>query len=128
MPNLSAPASAARCRAVAGDFFQAVPAGGDTYVLSQVLHDWEEECSLANLKQCRQVMPRQAKLLVIELVLPAGNEPFIGKWLDLHMLGLAGGREQAAAEYEELFRAGRFAVTRVAPTELGPSVVEAVPV
>ena len=65
---------------------------------------------------------------MIELVLPDGEEPFIGKWLDLHMLVLAGARERTAREYAVLLRAAGFELTRVTPTRAGPSVMEAVPI
>jgi hypothetical protein len=73
-------------------------------------------------------MPAHGKLLVVELVLPPGEEPFFGKWLDLHMLVLLRARERTAAEYEALFRAAGFALARVVPTVAGPSIVEGVPV
>jgi hypothetical protein len=73
-------------------------------------------------------MPAHGKLLVIELVLPSGEEPFFGKWLDLHMLVLLGARERTATEYEALFRAAGFALVRVVLTAAGTSIVEAVPV
>ena len=104
-----------------------MPAGGDAYILAQILHDWDDERCLAILQQCRRAMPAHGKLLVVELVLPPGEEPFFGKWLDLHMLVMAGGRERTAAEYDALFRAAGFALARVIPTPPGPSVVEAVP-
>jgi hypothetical protein len=72
-------------------------------------------------------MPAHGKLLIIELVLPPGNEPFFGKWLDLHMLVMASGRERTAAEYETLLSAGGFELSRVVPTQAGASIVEAVP-
>ena len=117
-----------RCTLVGGDFFVAVPAGGDAYVLSQILHDWDDEHCVAILGQCRRAMADHGNLLVVELVLPPGNEPSLGKWLDLHMLVLLGGRERTAAEYDTLFRAAGFNLARVVPTPPGPSVVEAVPV
>jgi len=119
---------AERCTTVGGDFFVEVPAGGDAYVLAQILHDWDDERSVAILQQCRRVMPAHGKLLVIELVLPPGEEPFFGKWLDLHMLVLLGARERTATEYEALFRAAGFVLARVVPTAAGASIVEAVPV
>ena len=125
---LSATGVADRCTRVAGDFFAAVPAGGDAYVLSQILHDWEDEQCLTILKHTRQVMPKNGKLLVVELVIPPGNEPFFGKWLDLHMLAIPGGRERTEAEYSALFRDAGFELTNIVPTPAGPSVVEAVPV
>ncbi len=117
-----------RCTRVAGDFFTAVPAGADAYVLSQILHDWEDEQCLTILKHTRQVTPANGKLLVVELVIPPGNEPSFGKWLDLHMLAIPGGRERTAAEYSTLFRDAGFELTNIVPTPAGPSVVEAVPV
>ena len=126
--ELVAAGVADRCTFVGGDFFVEVPAGGDAYVLSQILHDWDDERCVAILGQCRRAMPDHGKLLVVELVLPAGDEPSLGKWLDLHMLVLLGGRERTAAEYDTLFRAAGFKLARVVPTSPGPSVVEAIPV
>jgi hypothetical protein len=82
-------------------------------VLAQILHDWDDERCRAILAQCRRVIPPHGKLLVVELVLPEGGEPFFGKWLDLHMLVMAGGRERTAAEYATLFRGAGFELTRV---------------
>jgi O-methyltransferase domain len=64
-------------------------------------------------------------LLVVELVLPETDEPNFGKWLDLHMLAVARGRERTAAEYADLLRTTGFELTRIVPTESGTSVVEA---
>ncbi len=125
---LTAAGVADRCERVGGDFFAAVPAGGDAYVLAQILHDWDDARCIAILRHCRRAIPNHGKLLVVELVLPPGEEPFFGKWLDLHMLVMAGGCERTAAEYAVLFRAADFRLARVVPTLPGPSVVEAVPV
>jgi hypothetical protein len=125
--QLAAAGIADRCTVVGGDFFVAVPTGGDAYVLSQILHDWDDESCVAILGQCRRAMPEHGKLLVVELVLPPGDEPSLGKWLDLHMLVLLGGRERTADEYDTLFRAAGFKLARIVPTPPGPSVVEAVP-
>ena len=119
---------AERCTAVGGDFFVEVPADGDVYLLSQILHDWDDECSTAILRQCRRAISEHGKLLVVELVLPPGEEPSFGKWLDLHMLVLLAARERTEAEYRALFDATGFELTRVIPTPAGPSIVEAVPV
>lgn len=117
-----------RCTIVGGDFFVEVPSGGDAYLLAQILHDWDDERSVAILQQCRRGIPAHGKLLVIELVLPTGEEPFLGKWLDLHMLVLFAARERTAAEYEALFQAAGFKLARVIPTAAGASIVEGVPV
>ena len=119
---------AERCTRVGGDFFATVPADGDAYILAQILHDWDDEHCVTILRQVRQAIPEQGKLLVVELVLPTEkNEPFFGKWLDLHMMVLLGARERTAEQYGELFRAAGFALSRVAPVATGQSVVEAVP-
>lgn len=125
-PFLLTTGIAERCMCIDGDFFAAIPPGGDAYILSQILHDWEDEQCIAILTQCRRSIAKQGKLLVVELVIPPGNEPFSGKWLDLHMLAIPGGRERTEEEYKTLFRKTGFALTRVVPTPTGPSVVEAV--
>ena len=117
-----------RCTTVSGDFFVEVPPDGDAYLLAQILHDWDDERCVAILRQCRRAMPAHGKLLVIELVLPTGDEPFFGKWLDLHMLLLLGAQERTAAEYERLLHTAGFEMASVVPTLAGPSVVEAVPI
>jgi hypothetical protein len=81
-----------RCARIGGDFFTTVPTGGDAYLLAQILHDWDDDRCVAILAQCRHAVPDNGKLLVVELVLPKGDEPFFGKWLDLHMLVMASGR------------------------------------
>jgi hypothetical protein len=126
-PHLASAGLADRCRAVGGDFFTGVPAGGDAYVLSQILHDWDDERSTVILRQCRRAMPPHGKLLVVELVLPPGEEPSFGKWLDLHMLVLLGARERTAEEYRTLLDAAGFELARVVPTRAGQAIVEAVP-
>jgi hypothetical protein len=126
--HLEAAGVAKRCTVVGGDFFHAVPGGGDAYVLAQILHDWDDDRCVTILSQCRRVIPDHGRLLVVELVLPPVEEPFFGKWLDLHMLVMAGGRERTATEYDALFRAAGFQLARVLPTPPGPSVVEAIPI
>jgi hypothetical protein len=118
---------AERCQTVGGDFFVEVPPGGDLYLLAQILHDWDDARSTGILRQCRRAMPTHGKLLVIELVLPPGEEPFFGKWLDLHMLVLLGARERTEEEYRALLNAAGFELGRVIPTRAGPAIVEALP-
>ena len=99
---------AERCTAVGGDFFVEVPADGDVYLLSQILHDWDDECSTAILRQCRRAISEHGKLLVVELVLPPGEEPSFGKWLDLHMLVLLAAREAHGSRVSSAFRCNRL--------------------
>jgi hypothetical protein len=127
-PVLEAAGVADRCDVVPSDFFVEVPAGGDAYVLAQILHDWDDERAIDILTLCRRAIPAHGKLLVVELVLPEGEEPFFGKWLDLHILVNLGARERTAAQYDALFRRAGFQVAGVIPMPPGSSVVEAVPV
>jgi predicted O-methyltransferase YrrM len=118
---------AERATTVGGDFFESVPDGGNTYVLAQILHDWDDEQSGQILRNCRRAIPADGRLLVVEEVIPAPNEPSIGKWLDLHMLVMLGGRERTEAEYAALLADAGFELTRVIPTHAGAGIVEAVP-
>ncbi len=110
----------------AGDFFQGVPAGGDAYVLSHVIHDWNEEQCLTILRHCRGAMKPDGRLLLVEMVLPEGNTPHPGKMLDIVMLVVPGGQERTQAEYGALLEKAGFRLVRVVPTESAVSVVEAV--
>jgi hypothetical protein len=117
-----------RCQSIGGDFFTAVPGGGDAYLLASVLHDWDDDRCVTILTKCRQIMPAHGKLLVVELVLPEGETPHFAKWVDLHMLVMASGRERTAAQYGALFLAGGFDLASVFPLDSGQSILEALPV
>jgi hypothetical protein len=126
-----AEAATGRYEAVAGDFFVAVPPGGDVYLLSRVIHDWDDESAVRILASCRAAMERSATLLLVEAVLPelARDCPEAIR-MDLHMLALLGGRERTLAQYERLLAEADFRITRVVPTQsrFGLSVIEAAPV
>jgi len=124
--RLAGSAVSDRCRPVAGDFFQAVPDGGDVYLLAQILHDWDDQRSATILSNCHRAVRPGGKVLVVELVIPPDNEPSFGKWLDLHMLVLLTGRERTEAEYGSLFSSAGFRLTGVTPTESGASIVQGV--
>ncbi len=113
---------------VAGSMFESVPAGGDVYILSAVIHDWDDEQSLAILSNCRKAMRETAKLLLIEAVVPPGDAPSFTKLLDLEMLACFGGRERTEDEYRGLLSGAGFELTRVIPTPTSASVLEARPV
>ncbi len=110
----------------AGDFFERVPAGGDAYILSHIIHDWNEDQCLTILGNCRKGMKRDSTLLIIEFVLPPGNTPHFGKLADMVMLAIPGGEERTEQEYGTLLKKAGFTLTRVVPTESPVSVVEAV--
>ena len=108
-----------------GNFFETVPEGGDAYILSHIIHDWTEAQCHTILGNCRRAMKKDAKLLIVEFVLPEGNTPHFGKLVDMVMLTLPGGEERTAQEYRTLLDAAGFTMTRVVPTASDVSVVEA---
>ena len=118
-----------RCECVGGDFFKAVAAGGDVYLLVSILHDWDDERCLAILKNCRLAMSNRAKLLIAEMVIPFGTEPSFAKVFDVYMLVLtSGGRERTEAEFQKLLVEAGFHLAGVVPTKSTVSIIEAVPV
>jgi hypothetical protein len=88
-----------RCQIVGGDFFSSVPIGAEAYILRHILHDWEDDEAVTILRNCREAMNPDGKVLVVEMVIPPGNEPCFGKWLDLMMLLVGGpnGRRRSTA-------------------------------
>ncbi len=122
-----------RCEVVVGDFFHAVPAGGEAYVLSWILHDWSDDDAVRILASCRAAMGTTGRLLVLELVLPPAGVPHLptpaetlARTVDLEMLAVVGGRERTEPEFRALFARAGLALTRVLPLEGLPwSVIEA---
>ena len=111
--------------AVGGDFLAEVPGGADVYLLSRVLHDWDDDVALRVLRTCRAAMRPDSVLLVVEAVLPerAADDPAAVR-MDLHMLLLLRGRERTAAEYAALCEAAGLRLTRDVPTDAGVHVLE----
>jgi hypothetical protein len=104
---------AQRCDVVEGDFFEAIPSGHQAYILSHVLHDWEDEQCVAILRNCRKAIAPDGRLLIVEAVLPLGDVPHHGKMMDLLMLTVTGGRERTAAEFSDLLGAAQFRINRL---------------
>jgi hypothetical protein len=118
-----------RCTVNEGSFFEALPEGGDAYMLSHIIHDWDEASCIKILTNCRRAMKPGGRLLVVEMVIPPGNDFHPGKISDMIMLAFTpGGCERTAAEYATLFAKAGFTLTRVVPTASPVSVVEAAPV
>jgi hypothetical protein len=116
-----------RCSLVAGDFFATIPSGADTYLLSQIVHDWADEPAVIILRNCRRAMDAGGRLFLIEQVLdPLRPEPATAL-LDLTMLAMLGGRERNAQEYATLFTHADLRLSRIIPTCSPFSIMEAVP-
>jgi len=110
--------------------FNSVPAGGDIYLLCQVIHDWDDEHARKILHACRRVMAPAAKLVVLDRVMPERIEPSpmiqANVLLDLRMLvGTRGGRERTADEFAALLTAAALRLERTIPTRMPASLVEA---
>ncbi|QYX78623.1 methyltransferase [Streptomyces akebiae] len=112
----------ARCSFVTGDFAD-VPAGGDVYVLSRVLHDWDDERCREILRHCARAMPDHADLLVVERVLPSDGSVSLATAWDLHMMCNVGGRERRADHYGRLFADAGLALVDRTPLPLDGHVL-----
>lgn len=126
---LEAAGVAGRCERVAGSFFESVPHGGDAYILSVVIHDWDDERARAILKNCHTAMDPSARLLLVERVVSSGTDQSLTVMLsDLNMLVELGGRERTAMEFDSLLSSAGFRLTRIVPLEFSINVVEGTPV
>jgi hypothetical protein len=111
----------------AGSFFESVPAGADLYMMSHIIHDWTQEQCVTILGNCRKAMKPTGRVLIIEMVLPAGDTPHPGKMTDIVMLTVPGGQERTEKEYDALLTKAGFRLARVVPTDSAVSVIEAFP-
>jgi hypothetical protein len=122
-PYLQARGVLDRCKLVGGSFFDSVPPGGDAYLLSWILHDWDDASCIRILQNCRSAIGDQGKLLVVEYIIPektaeVPEQPksaaeIVAGLLDIEMLVLLTGRERTLAEYRQLLSAGGFEISRV---------------
>jgi hypothetical protein len=117
-----------RCQIVGGDFFQAVPDGGDAYLLKYILHDWEDEPATRILRSCRRAITPNGRVLVIEREIGPPNEGAEAKFADLNMLVMTGGLERTREEYAGLFAAASFRLVSSTSTGTDVSVITGVPV
>ncbi|QFZ20804.1 methyltransferase [Saccharothrix syringae] len=115
-----------RWEVVAGDFFDSVPPG-DLLVLKNVLHDWDDEQCARILGNCRRALRPGGRVLVVDAVIPPGNEPDFSKLLDMSMLTLLPGRERTEPQFRDLFDRAGLRLTRVVRTAGVFSLIEAVP-
>jgi hypothetical protein len=125
--NLQSAGVADRCEVIEGNFFESVPAGADAYMFRHIIHDWTDEQSNRILTHCRSVIPRDGKLLLVEAVVPPGNEPSLAKEFDMTMLAIPGGIERTAEEYKSLLEEAGFQFISITPTTSAVSVIEGRP-
>jgi O-methyltransferase domain/Dimerisation domain len=134
--QLAAAGCADRCEVIEGDFFQSVPSGADAYILKSIIHDWNDDRSIAILRNCRTAMSTASRLLLVERVMPIQMRAEHGHqrtaMMDMHMLGLLGGQERTESEYRKLFGASGFTLSRIVPLStvsesVDSSIIEATP-
>jgi hypothetical protein len=113
-----------RCKIIEGDFFQSVPKGADAYIMKYVIHDWSNDNARTILQNCRENIPSNGKLLVIDKVisLKSGlDDEIMG---DIEMMILGEGRERTESEFRELFNSAGFKLTKIIPTQLPLYILE----
>ena len=126
-PLLQKAGVADRCEVIGGDAFTAVPASYGTYLLSRVIHDWNDDQAIALLSRCHQAMQPQGKVLLVERVILTGSTPqVLVLESDVQMLVWAGGKERTDSEYRALLSAAGFELTRLIPVLTPFFVIEAV--
>lgn len=109
------------------DFFRSVPSSSRSYLMKNVVHDWNDELALRILKNCRHVIPHDGVLLLVEYSVGEENRPSIGKTADMVMLTSTGGRERTIAEHRELLATAGFRLAEVIPIEGDVMMLEAKP-
>lgn len=115
-----------RCDVSSGSFFDDVPAG-DAYVISHIIHDWDDASCVKILGNCKRANP-DAAVNVVEFVIPDGDEMHLSKLADIIMMvHTEGGQERTEKEYGDLFAAAGYRLDRIIPTETPVSVVVAAP-
>lgn len=105
-----------RMERVGGDFFTGIPVQADAYLMRWIIHDWADEQAVAILKNVRTVAPTDARLVLVEWVIPETAEVDSGKWMDINMLVNAGGRERTAVEFANLYEQAGFEVEEIIST------------
>lgn len=125
--HLAATGVADRCEIRTGSAFEAIPSGGDVYVMSRLLHDFPDERASVLLRNCRKAIPPDGVLLVREAVLSEGPVGLNRALLDLEMLVMNGGRERTEAEWRALLADAGFSLARVLHGARDQDLLEARP-
>jgi len=121
----SFPHLSSRMQLEGGDFFTTVPAGGDIYILKNIVHDWDDEHAKKMLENIHQAMNSNSKLLIVETLLTNNNKRSYGALFDIQMLvSVDGGKERTRKEYKELLSQAGFQVNRIIPTSSAMVIIE----
>ncbi|WP_233857440.1 acetylserotonin O-methyltransferase [Paraburkholderia sp. HD33-4] len=119
-----------RCEVISGDFFASVPAGGNTYLLSRVIHDWDDEKATTILKNVRRAIAANGKLVLLETMLRPAATTVYPELSDLNMLLMTGGCERTEAQYRAIYGAAGFELIQTVETKspTGTTVIEGKPI
>jgi predicted O-methyltransferase YrrM len=124
---LSAAGLTDRCRLVPGDFLQSIPSGGDIYMLSNIIHDWDDAHAVRILRNCRTAMRVDSPLILIEAILPPHGQPTGAVLADVNMMAMLTGKERTQDEYGALLRAAGLRLSKIVPVSDRLSLIEARP-
>ncbi|HEY9848993.1 MAG TPA: methyltransferase [Leptolyngbyaceae cyanobacterium] len=117
-----------RCERVGGNMFESIPTGADLYTISYSIIDCSDESAIALLKSIRRAMADNATLLVIDSIIPSGDEFHWGKWLDLEVMSIGKGGARTEEEFRELFQKGGFQLVNIISAGTPVSGMELVPI
>jgi len=117
---------ASRVRIESGDFFTELPSGADAIIMKHIIHDWDDERAAQILRTIRPHLSGKpgGRIILLEAVLQPGNQPDLGKMIDLEMLMMPGGKERSEAEFASLFKSAGYALTCLVPTKSPLSIIE----
>lgn len=102
LKNIEQKGLLSRCSFTGGSFFDSVAPGGDLYLMKMILHDWNDEQSKKILRNVNNAMGKGSKLLIIEGIIPEGNDPHPGKFMDINMMAMTGGKERTEKEWKAM--------------------------
>jgi hypothetical protein len=126
-PLIAKDGLADRLQTIPTNFFESVPEGADAYLMRHIIHDWNDEQSLTILRNVRRAIGKDGRLLLIEGIIPPGNDPNFSKLLDLNMLLIPGGKERTESEYRDLYSKAGFRLSSITATRSDVSVIEGRP-
>lgn len=115
-----------RCTTIDCDFFQKIPAEGDLYIMSHILHDWDDQQCQVILKNCNKAMKKYTKLLIIEMIVPKKNKPSITQLLDIEVMVMGGGKERTKAEFNKLLNSTGFSLNKIISTKENIFIMECI--
>jgi hypothetical protein len=115
-----------RCEVVGGDMFKSIPSGGDIYLMSYIMIDWDDDSIVKFLENINYAMPKNGKLLVIDPVIPVDNQYHWSKWEDLYPMCMGHGLVRTQAEFKAIFRKSGFELVNIFSPEKPLSLMELV--